>query len=342
LTTASASLPAFAVPVPELSRWRRGNVGVEGVWRFDGKHRGRHVLITALIHGNELCGAWALVDLLQALQSQSLSVERGSLTLAFANLEAFDRFDRHHHDASRFVDRDMNRVWGESLVATAATSSEHRRAQTLRPFVEQADWLLDLHSMHEIGPPLLLTGPHARNIALARELACTRDVIVDAGHAEGVRMRDHGRFGLGDDQLAETASTRSLLIECGWHGDPASVDVAHNTCARFLQASDVLSNPQALQAWRQPDAVPRVVEVTHAVVAPGNDTQFANDWACMQRVPLAGTVLGWHGDAPFVTPYDDCTLVMPSLRQLNKGVTVMRIAHALQSSPLRPPVAVTR
>jgi predicted deacylase len=322
------------MPVPALGAWRAGNTAVEGVWRFASRRPGRHVLIVALIHGNELCGAWALMDVLQALQAQAITIDRGTLTLAFANLDAFDRFDRTRPDASRFVDRDLNRVWGPALAATPATTTEQRRAQALLPFVEAADWVLDLHSMHEPGPPLLLTGPHARNIQLARELRCTRDVIVDAGHADGTRMRDHGPLGQPDELPNAVANhTRALLIECGWHGDAASIGVARNLCARLLSASGLVDGSSVLQAWHQPEVSPRVVEVTHAVVAQGNTTRFAHDWACMQRVAKAGTVLGWHGDGAgvaFVTPYDDCTLVMPSLKQRKPGVTVMRLARHVQ------------
>lgn len=56
----------FELQKPELGALRQGNTGVEGVWRFDSGLQGRDVLITAFIHGNELCGAWALKALLEA------------------------------------------------------------------------------------------------------------------------------------------------------------------------------------------------------------------------------------------------------------------------------------
>ena len=50
----------FELSAPDISAWRVGNTGTEGVWQFDSGVPGTHVLITALVHGNELCGAWAL------------------------------------------------------------------------------------------------------------------------------------------------------------------------------------------------------------------------------------------------------------------------------------------
>ena len=73
----NASIPLpFALSAPDISAWRAGNTGTEGVWQFDSGQSGRHVLITALVHGNELCGAWALKGLLEA----GLRPQRGTLT----------------------------------------------------------------------------------------------------------------------------------------------------------------------------------------------------------------------------------------------------------------------
>ena len=48
----------FELPLPGIAAWRAGNTRVEGVWHFESGQPGRHVLISALIHGNEICGAW--------------------------------------------------------------------------------------------------------------------------------------------------------------------------------------------------------------------------------------------------------------------------------------------
>ena len=316
---------AFTLPAPELGAWRAGNTGTEGVWSFDSGQAGRHVLISALVHGNELCGAWALLGLLQA----GVRPERGTLTLALCNLDAFDRFDPANHDASRFTDEDLNRQWTDARM-DAGDTRERRRAAALRPFVARADWLLDIHSMHEPSAPLLLTGPHPRNLELARAMRAPEHVVVDAGHQDGVRMRDYGRFGAPEDN-----GTRSLLIECGFHGDPASRAVAQDQCVRFLEQSGVVDAgtlAAQLPGWRQADA-PRqwALEVTGPVVATSSAFRFAAPYTGLEVFAQAGTVIGWNGDAgagvPVTTPYDDCVLVMPSVRQARAGVTVVRFAR---------------
>jgi tripartite-type tricarboxylate transporter receptor subunit TctC len=56
----------FSLTQPEIDVWRAGDTGTEGVWQFNFSVPGRHVMISALIHGNELYGAWALQGLLKA------------------------------------------------------------------------------------------------------------------------------------------------------------------------------------------------------------------------------------------------------------------------------------
>ncbi len=313
----------FDLARPDISAWRAGNTGVEGVWQFDSGQPGRHVMISALIHGNELCGAWALKGLLEA----GVRPAQGRLTLVFANLAAFDRFDPANHDASRFVDEDLNRQWLVDRMAEAG-SRERLRAAELRPFVEQADWLLDIHSMHERAAPLLLTGVQPRNQALARAMGNPEHIVVDAGHKDGVRMRDFGRFGLPDEEAPET---RSLLVECGFHGDRSSRDVAHDMCARFLVASEVLSSAQVdtvLPGWTLPPAAQQwALEVTGPVVARSSAFRFNEAFQGLEVIARAGTVIGDNDGEPVATPYDDCVLVMPSVRQARAGVTVVRWAR---------------
>ncbi len=320
----TATAPAFELAKPELGPWRAGNTGCEGVWRFESGAAGPEVLVTALVHGNELCGAWAVLAALQV----GLKPRRGALTLAFCNLAAFDRFDRDRFIASRFVDQDLNRVWGTMAWRAAPATSEQRRALELLPFAERADWLLDLHSMQDAGPALVLTGTQARHIELARRIGAPALVVADAGHAEGSRLRDHGRWGRDADD-----GSRSLLVECGFHGELKAREVALDMLGRFLVAAGTVDELDVPGGWWRPKLPSQtVLEVTEAVTAlPGEPVRFAERWSTGQRVPKAGTVLGWNGGQPFVTPYDDCWLVMPSvLRQPTAGKTVVRLARELR------------
>jgi predicted deacylase len=307
---------SFELPYPDLTEERKGNTGTPGVWHFDSGAPGHTLMITALIHGNELCGAWAL----KALLASGLRPRNGALILAFCNLDAYDRFDAEHDNKSRFVDEDLNRVWTDDRLGQD-TSHELRRAAELLPWVKRADTLLDLHSMHGHSKPLLMTGLLPRNIALARRLQSPEYVIADAGHKNGVRLRDYARFGDPQDDAC------ALLIECGYHGDPASKLVALDMVARMLREIGIVPGDQIPQGWLQPTPpAQRVLQVTEAVVAPSMDVRFAQDWQGLETFAKEGEVIGWMDGQPITAPYDNCTLIMPSLSQLRPGVTVARLA----------------
>ncbi|MDL2353980.1 MAG: M14 family metallopeptidase [Pseudomonadota bacterium] len=306
---------------PDIRPYAAGNTGIPYVYSYDSGVPGRHTMINALTHGNEVCGAIAVMDLLDA----GVRPARGRLTLAFANVDAYLRFDPARPDASRFVDQDFNRVWGATtLDDTSIDSSELRRARAMRPLVDSVDWLLDLHSMHERSAPLNVCGPLDKGIALARRLGVPAHIISDAGHPEGRRMRDYGDFGVAD------SAKNALLIECGQHWEASAANVAKDCCARFLLLAGNVDFGALPPGWLTAPAGPvQVVRVTEPVVARSTDFRFAAPYTGLERFAEAGTVIGWNEGEPVTTPYPDCVLVMPSLRQVRAGVTVVRFGQLL-------------
>ena len=137
---------------PDISPYAAGNIGIPYVWTFDSGKPGRHVMVNAVTHGNELCGAVA-VDLLLKLR---IRPKQGKLTLAFANYEAYNRFDPADPWVTRQIDENFNRVWVEERLDGDEDTLELRRAREMRPIFDQVDDLLDIHSMSTNSPPLTL------------------------------------------------------------------------------------------------------------------------------------------------------------------------------------------
>lgn len=312
-------LAAYPIEVafPDLARWRNGNTGIDYVHTFDSGVAGPHVLVCALTHGNEVCGAIALNELLM----RGVHPMRGKLTLCFANVAAYQRFDPANPDAARFIDEDFNRVWSTEKLAGAQSSHELARARALRTLIDSVDYLLDLHSMHESCPPLLLSGPLDKGIAFARQLGYPAQIVVDAGHAQGKRLRDYAGFG-------EPASLKNaLLVECGQHWEARAVAVARQTTARFLQTLGLISADQLHDWISLPIQTQQTIRVTAAVVAQSMDFRFCFDYRGLEIIPRAGTLIATEGLREIRTPYDRCVLIMPSLRQLAPGVTVVRFGQ---------------
>ncbi|MBI3452893.1 MAG: succinylglutamate desuccinylase/aspartoacylase family protein [Rhodospirillales bacterium] len=302
---------------PDIAPYRAGNTGVEYVTTFDSGKPGPHVAVTALVHGNELCGAVALDFLLRAKQRPS----KGRLTLAFCNIAAFLSFDKTHPSASRFVDEDFNRVWSPERLDGRARSVELVRARALRPVIDNADFLLDIHSMQHPTPPLMMCGPLEKGRKFARAIGMPALVVSDAGHAAGRRMRDYAGFG--DVRSPKNA----LLVECGQHWEKSSVTVAKEIMLRFLGHFGMLDPgflAEHLPKTRPPAQT--VIEVTDAVTIRSDQFTFAGDYLGLEVIAKRGTEIARDGDQPILTPYDNCILIMPS-RRLSKGQTAVRLGR---------------
>jgi predicted deacylase len=275
-------------------------------------------MVQALTHGNEICGAIALDWLL----SDQFRPRRGRLTLAFANVAAFAKFDPNEPFASRLVDEDYNRVWSDAALCGDGDTVELRRARELRPFVDDADRMLDIHSMSEPCRPLMVCGTVEKNVAFARELGVPGDLLIDTGHPAGVRMVERGGFG--DPQSPKLA----LLIECGQHWEQAAASVAIDTLVRFLGLT-ALADAEWVRAHVRLPLPPlqRLVRVTEPVVARSADFHFLVPTVGLSVIPKAGTPIARDGDHVWLTPYDDAVLVMPGMRNLKPGGTAVRIGR---------------
>ena len=80
--------PVSLVP-PDISSYRIGNKGVDYIHQFDSGKSGPHVMISSVVHGNELCGAIAVDYMLQ----NNVRPLKGKLSLAFMNVDAYLSFD---------------------------------------------------------------------------------------------------------------------------------------------------------------------------------------------------------------------------------------------------------
>jgi hypothetical protein len=199
------------------------------------------------------------------------------------------------------------------------------RARVLRPLVDSADLLLDLHSMQYATAPLMLAGLLERSRELARRIGIPELIMCDAGHAAGPRMRDYGGFG--DPAATKTA----LLIECGQHWERRSAEVATDVTLRFLIAAGSVQ-PEDVAALGGPDfaAHPRqrVIEVTEAVTITGDRFDFSGDYRGLEVLGKKGSLIGRDGEREVRTPYDNCVLIMPS-RRLIRGQTAVRLGRYL-------------
>jgi predicted deacylase len=311
------------IQAPDLRPFLGGNA-LPGVWSFTATAPGPHVAVVALMHGNEIGGALVLDRWLRA----GLRPVRGRLSLVFANIDAFSRFDPEDPTASRFIDEDLNRLWDSDTLDSGRRSLELRRARVLRPLFDSADVLLDLHSMLWPSDPLMLVGQAAWAAELALRLGVPPLVVADDGHASGRRLIDYTAF---TDPRRRNAA---VLVEAGSHWEAATVARMEATGAALLRATGTVA-PDDEALWAPPVALPRprLAEVTRTVTARTPGFAFVRPFRGGDVVRQRNTLIALDGDSEIRTPYDDCLMVMPSLRTM-PGQTAVRLArYADQSKP---------
>ncbi|MBC7617655.1 MAG: succinylglutamate desuccinylase/aspartoacylase family protein, partial [Candidatus Saccharibacteria bacterium] len=156
----------FDILPRDLSAYRKGNTGIDYVHRFASGVPGPHVMINALTHGNEFCGMTAVCHLLDT----GVHPKRGTLTLSFANVQAYESFTIQQPFDSRQIHHNLNRVWSAEWLDGSGDSVELRRAREMRPAVAAADHILDIHSTSQDVEPFWVYPQHKRNADVADAL----------------------------------------------------------------------------------------------------------------------------------------------------------------------------
>ncbi|HEX8738590.1 MAG TPA: succinylglutamate desuccinylase/aspartoacylase family protein [Casimicrobiaceae bacterium] len=315
--TPTQRIPPIEVAFPDLARWSAGNAGIPFVWRFASDVPGPRVTLQALTHGNEVCGAIALDWLLRG----GFRPRRGTLTIVFANVAAYESFDDHDPFAARCLDEDFNRLWDPNVLDSARRTRELERARELRACYDETDFLLDLHSMTDPCPALALSGRQRKGLELARDIGIPAYVVIDEGHRAGRRLRDYAHFDDPDDPRS------ALLVECGQHWEAAAPAVAQQVCLRFLRHFG-MADAAFVDSHLEPGRLPpqHAIEITDVVTIENEDFSFALPLQGLMTIPAAQTLIARDGDRAIVSPYADCVLVMPS-RRPRVGETAVRIGR---------------
>ena len=307
-------LPEFDVRLtpPDIAPWIPGNIGLPGFTVLRGILPGPHLALIALMHGNEIAGA----ILLDRLLREQIRPLRGTLTLGFANLAAFARFDPAQPTASRFVDEDLNRVWDTDVLDGSRDTCETERARAMRKHLDTVDVLLDLHSMLWPSDPLMLCGATAKGRAMAVAIGAPDLIVADEGHVSGKRLIDYGRF------ADPTHPAAANLVEAGQHWQPATVAMSERVAMSLLQQHAMVPATSAEAAA----GAPRVATVSHAITAATSSFAFVQVFRGGDVIERRNTLIAMDGTTEIRTPYDNCLLVMPSLRP-SRGHTAVRLAH---------------
>lgn len=286
----------FEVLPRDITAYREGNTSIDYVHRFESGRPGPHVLVNALTHGNELCGMVAATHLLD----HEVRPMIGTLTVSFANVEAYESFDRGQPFASRQLVHNLNRIWSPEWLDGAEQSPELKRARELRPVIAAADHILDLHSTSQAVEPFWVYPGFARNAAAALAIGAPDiHLVMPKGLNTGTPLIQHGRHG------SEEGEGVALVAECGQHFLQSSADTAVDVTLRFLAHFGLVEAPA-----HAPGA-PRRFELLATPVIRTESFRFVRPLAGLETF-AKGELIATDGPHEIRALCDDCTVFMPA------------------------------
>lgn len=184
---------------------------------------GPTVVILGGVHGDETCGVVAIDSL------RKLRIKKGKLILIYGNPLAIER-------GVRFVDENLNRLFCQDhdLSEKVKRSYEYRRSRQILPYLDTADYVLDLHaSFTPASKPFIICEQNAREYVqyLPQSLICYGFTRLEPGGSDGYMNRS-GKVG--------------ICIECGYLKDKGTADAATHAANVFLQTVAMVDGPSLL------------------------------------------------------------------------------------------------
>jgi len=251
-----------------------------------GAEEGPTVVGIGGLHGNEPAGVWALEAVLNELQRSGRGLLRGRFVALVGNRPAL-------RAGTRFLDRDLNRIWTEGPAESDTEGREQagleRTLEELRPRGASPTYMIDLHTTSGDAPPFTVLGDMPANREFGRVLPVPL-VLGLSGHIEGTLLEYLDRRGW-----------VTVGFESGSHRGQRSIAMAASAVWLLLHAAGLLGETDSrLGAARTRllgagSGFPQAVEVFHRhPVTSARSFQMVPGFRSFQPVP-EGELLAREG-----------------------------------------------
>lgn len=296
------------------------------IHQFAGLHAGPRLLVSAAVHGNEVCGVSAIRRLMAELDSGALRLLRGTLSLIpIVNPLA-------HALGRREGERNLNRNLRPAVIAQ---DFEDRIAGPLCRWLADHEVLLDLHSFQGQGQPFAMLGPRnnsgelepfAHELAEARLAACVGTGRIVEGwlstYALGLQRRaartgdgtrratlqQDPHYGIGTTEYMRSQGGYGITLECGQHEDPAAPEFAYRAILRTLV---LLGMVEPGVVAPRPAEPPELLQLYEVIDREHEGDRFERAWVSFDAVRKGQLIGRRHDGTPVLAP-DDGRIVFPA------------------------------
>ena len=297
-------------------------------WTFS--HRGGefpfHVVIGAIVHGNEIGTLPSVVDLARRLARGEIEFG-GDLTVVLGNPDAA-------LEGRRFLDTDLNRSFGTGR----SGSREERRAAEMEPILSSADLFFDLHQTTEATDRPFYIGPFGDD--LWRWASALGGASTWVTRPPGVGF---SAAGMCADEFVRDLGRPGLTLEVGRAGMHPESDTCTQHVLEGLLAVASEVGRSGLTLPDKPDLDSDLSFVTMSWAQPFDDPRLRLREGITNFMPVsAGERLSASSSPSIIAPSDGLLLFPKYLDYDADGVIVspppgeiIRIVEPLPDHPSR-------
>lgn len=238
---------------------------------IEGKKNGPCVVIMGAVHGNERLGEALITRLLHDIKPENL---HGELILIIGNPDAYA-------DHKRFIDSDLNRLFGPQIETLMKKpphplNREEKRAVEIAPFLQEADYLLDIHSTIKPSVPFVYCENTKAHLDLAY-LFETEYLVSPASHC---RIPDLTSC---SDNYVDQHGGIGITYEAGWHRGPTIFPEVIAKTYQFLYAAGSL---EPISNSKKSKKLPKKVAISDYFIPHSTDFHFKKDFSnfdCVEK-----------------------------------------------------------
>lgn len=262
---------------------------------IQGSHNGPCVVIMGAVHGNERLGEAVIAKLRHQITPEKLY---GDLILILGNPMAYGAHQR-------YMDCDLNRLFGDNFNGLkkkpqSELNVEEKRAIEIAPFLETADYLLDIHSTIKPSVPFVYCENTEKHLKIA-SLFGTQYVV---SPSPGCRPAELTACA---DNYVDAHGGIGVTYEAGWHRGAAIFPEALVNTYAFLEHVGAMQ-PHLPQKARKKTTQLIVYDY---IIAETNYFKFSKDYENFDVVEK-GEVIGVNNEKHFVAK-EKSLMVFPKI-----------------------------
>lgn len=265
-------------------------------FEFKGAEDGPTIVFLGRVHGNEPVGMRVLRAFITAVEAGALTLRKGRVLVApLCNPKAAEMNQRQ-------VDRNLNRLLFPKETPIAY---EDHLDNALCPILDQADYLVDLHSFTDPGIPYVLTGvPTARDIDFAKHLGLEHMVHgwAEAYINSGGSLDPLEHQGTTEYARLNGRTPVAVTVECGQHDDPACDPVGRAVVYNALKYLGMIDGPP------ETHPAPKLHHITRTFFK-AKEGDFVKSWRNMESIKQ-DEVLARYNDGDVITAPEDGLILL--------------------------------